>query len=254
MNDAPELSSFRLLDLPVELVQRVCIYVALQRYDYAASRRPRPSPLRSLASSHSTLHQLASPLLWRRRNTARKTDDVEGSLLRNGRHVAALELDLTAQGSSPPPLCEHQYLPAVTSLELRCGTRTTYCAPFKLNFANLKTLSIRHGRGLMSPSFDFTPRITNLAIAFCVANWLYPLAALPNLTHLSTSLTAYDPPLRHWLNSRTLNRVESLVLDLPPSTSRSFLEQPKGSLERFVRGLVVRCFLPGGSRASPHGP
>lgn len=244
----PKLSSFPLLELPIELIHKICVYVALQRYDYAPSRRPTPSPLSSLASSHSVLYRLASPLLWRRRKTSPLYDlwggGAEGRTLRNGRHVALLELDLTWPGGDSllPPFCEHRYLPAVSSLELRYrNSRGVPSSGVKLDFPNIKTLYLRNGRGPALPYFDFS-HLTRLSITFCGPEWLCALANFPNVTHLSTSLTADHLPLRQWLTSATLGRLESLVLDLPPRTSRQFAAEPKGFnvLEYYTRGLEVR--------------
>ncbi|GAA6047126.1 hypothetical protein JCM3770_006911 [Rhodotorula araucariae] len=55
-----------LVDLPVEVLELVVRWVALMRYEYSESRRPKPSPLHHLAhGTNRTLRRIALPYLFR---------------------------------------------------------------------------------------------------------------------------------------------------------------------------------------------
>jgi len=64
--ESTESSSFRLLELPTEMIEFIFQYIALLDYDYPESRRPQITPIEALAFTYNyRIRQLAAPLYFR---------------------------------------------------------------------------------------------------------------------------------------------------------------------------------------------
>ncbi|ORY85293.1 hypothetical protein BCR35DRAFT_302738 [Leucosporidium creatinivorum] len=208
------ITSFRLLDLPTELIERICLFVAVQRYEYAYSRRPIISPLKALAGSSKLLNELASPLLHRRATYDRHRlhcgpNERCCKQLRNLSYalfIQSAEIDLP---SWRPDIHEQ-----LTTLELRGGSR-----PPRMSSTSLTTLLVRRMYAQV-PELDL-PNLHNVVASQVHQTWLEQLAALPsvrrfNVTVAQSAQVSCDLKVSAWCGD-LFEKVQDFVLEVPPS-------------------------------------
>lgn len=250
-------AGFRLLALPDELVTSVLTFVALQRYDYSESRRPSPSPLFTLAHSHSRLQQPASALLHRRRSWSGRAK------LSQAQHVRFLQVNMLELIKYVPNVRQPQ-LPRCHTLEMSWSSHRTSAnsavvkAAEKLNrslpspdspdaaevglLPNLHTLRLRWFAGPMPTWFAGLSCLTTVSCHIPDSKRLPLLAALPHVTHLELSLHTDAPPLREWCDDGMWRRLRSLSLETPPAqVTRAIksIEAGLHPLEMLLKGLFV---------------
>lgn len=233
----PAQVRFRLLDLPDELISLVCDFVALQRYQYAQSRRPQPSPLFTLAHSHSKLAQFALALLHRRRQL--NLDHTHHSTLTH--HVRCLQAHLWPLGG---PLLPTLRFDRCETLELSWGrTRSPKRAVNPLPLAletcpNIVRLELRRPEGPVPKGLVMGfAGLRAVAAFFPAPEWVAFLASLPQVTDLAIYAREDTPPLSAWCTSEIWGRLATLTYETPPfrPTARSSVHPLATALE----GLVV---------------
>jgi len=205
---------FRLMDLPDELISLVCEFIALQRYQYSQSRRPKPSPLFTLAHSHSKLAPFAVPLLHRRR----QLDLDRPQLLTD--HVRCLQLQLWPLGG---PLLRTLRFARCQTVEVSWGrTRSPRRAvnplPLALETCPAMTrLELRRPEGAV-PRALATGFASLRAVAawFPAPEWLAFLTALPQATSLAVFARDDTPPLEEWCSHGLWQRADSFSYETPP--------------------------------------
>lgn len=219
-------SNFPLLELPDELLAIVCQYVALQRYSISESRRPKPSPLFTLAHSHSRLHAFATALLHRRMLLNHNLDPTMSS----PRHARFVQ----AQMESWPPYSRHalgrlEPMAACETVELMWTTarqapsspsiesdQPTVADVLRL-CPNMTTLHLRRPR-VSPPTALLTAQrhLRTLSAHLPEPGWLPVLSLLPHITHASFSLKENTPPMGAWAVPAFWGHVQELELETAP--------------------------------------
>jgi len=245
-------TKFRLLDLPTELIARICLFVAVvsfrslsshrsfadlalfqqQRYEYAYSRRPTVSPLKALAGSSKLLNELASPLLHRR-----ATYDLHrlhcGPHERCCKHLRNMSYALFGQhGLIDLPSWRPDIHEQLSTLEVRGGAR-----PPDIFSTSLTTLLMRRMYA-HAPEIDL-PNLRNVVASQVHQSWLEALAGLPSVrrfevTVSQSAMVSCDLKVSAWCGD-LFERVQEFVLEVPPSVQLV----SRTPLEMVLEGLKV---------------
>lgn len=239
----PKVTSFRLLDLPTELISNVCRFVALLKYSYSESRRPRPSTLALLGSCNSLLRELTSATLWRSelgfglgpvlwppdnhpagppphkpkfehcryvRITFFSPPDVKSALVdvqnHGARYAKVTSLTLVVPPPDPAaeiPLSAHDIL-----------------SPLSI-FQNIVQLSIRLSAGAnrslaLDTSLPALPNLVAVSLRGCHTSWLATFADLPDVKSLHVTL-AGEQPLVGWMPTATWGRLGEFAMEVSPT-------------------------------------
>lgn len=243
------ITDFRLLDLPAELIERICLFVAVvspslpshplladlallqqQRYEYAYSRRPNISPLKVLADSSRLLNELASPFLHRRATYDQHRlhcSPVE----RCCRHLRNLSYLHYAHGDVDVP-CWRPDIHQLSTLELRGGA-----TPPAISSTSLATLLVRRMYA-QAPEIDL-PHLRSVIASHVHQSWLESLAALPSVrtfevTVAQSAKVSCATRVSDWCGD-LFEKVEGFVLEVPPAT----LLVARTPLELALEGLKV---------------
>ncbi|BGP36739.1 hypothetical protein JCM10449v2_000641 [Rhodotorula kratochvilovae] len=231
-----------LLDLPVEVLELVVRWVALLRYDYSESRRPKPSALHHLAyGTNGLLRRIALPYLFREAWTASDAwaDKVwlpgEG-LVEPTRFVRVLRHSLHGNvASEPTPL---ELAPQVERVVLAWSADRTfaYAPPMRPDQAShVKSIELRHaGLPVLTLKDMYFSNFANL-VSVKLHN--STSLVLPVFYHIS-SITEFAFSVEHravidtdaplW---RQLRRLEIVVL--PPSSRQRDANALAGFLQTF---------------------
>ncbi|GAA6001853.1 hypothetical protein JCM10207_002351 [Rhodosporidiobolus poonsookiae] len=244
-----------LLDLPIEVLEQIVVFVALLRYETSESRRPKPSALHHLAyGTNRLLRTLALPHLGRLATTESISTQI---IAANGRLVDSRSLVRVLQhpkGASKQywpvsqlaeryPRLEHLVLsldpddkknmhlgnlPFFMSAGLdERGRVNTTVTPHP----QVKTLEIRHGAGRVWPLFlehmpQAFPSLETVKLFHCwrLERWLQVLTPTVTCLEVAVHASMLDMPLAGWGKVQHFPQpflFESLrhfALALPPSS------------------------------------
>lgn len=183
---------------------------SVQRYEYAESRRPAPSPLRFLSTSNKLLNDLASPLLHRR-----ATAEGHGVCL-DGRRCAELHnLSFQILPIASTHHWDPSHHPRLTHLQFRGGA-----TPRDLISPTLRSLSLKRMYAPILGTLEL-PALHSVTVSQVHSAWLERLSALLSVRKFTVSIAVSamvrsDLPVADWAGT-LFDRVETFVLEAPPS-------------------------------------
>ncbi|KAL8291275.1 hypothetical protein RQP46_002253 [Phenoliferia psychrophenolica] len=243
-DDLDTLPPFPLLDLPNELVSLLCRFVACLKFDYAESRRPRPSPLAILGASSKRLHELTAPLLWRNlRGVISYKDQAERPLSLDDARVRAelcRNIEFTFKGFTAGCLLEledfdldRERYRGVESVELvrpaplsdiftyRINAQTLLSPLLSFPFLTRLKIRLSNSRSIaLETPLPPLPHLVSLSLRGCHTSWLKAFSALPTLKGLKVALGP-DQPLVDWTTAALWHHLESFEIEVPPPLGRS---------------------------------
>jgi len=212
-HDAPP--SPGLVDLPLEILELVVRWVALQRFEYSESRRPRPSALHHLAyGTNQLIRRAALPLLCRRADEFQHGAPQQVWVPGEG----LVDVDTFVRAWRQPRGSAAHPLPRQTRLESLTYYRLADPPPSPL--LDVKHLELRR------PAHDY---VAPAVVRDC-------LAALPNLT----SCKVVEPDEFLLADLRTLKHLDDLALVVRPHARTGMSDVSQ--LYRRLQRLEIQVF------------
>ncbi|GAA5887553.1 hypothetical protein JCM6882_001447 [Rhodosporidiobolus microsporus] len=276
-----------LLDLPVELLEQIVRDVALLRYDYSESRRPKPSALHHLAyGTNRLLRSLALPYLAR----LASTEDAPTSLLLekgktvDSRQFASFLAHTNGTNETSDALGDdfNAFYPSVKRVVFSFPRREGFVlnAPAawspglsqRPSTNGIQSLEIRHGArdpvmrvfALLSFFGHSYPTLETLTLFHChhIARWSSLAEETASVTRLEVVLadSVREPLLAEWKIGSAWTRLEHFSLAVAPPSRDQDEPSMASCLEGFqlppdspLRSLSLSTQLPTRFTSPPHG-